>query len=182
MESASYRDSEKIDNYSIKNLAENLLDNISIHMNDSFKVAIPLTAGVDSRLILACALKLFPKKVMAFTHGYKNSNAPDIQVSRMICEKLNINHKFIECTENIKRIIKEQEPTFNHHLSTFGQARHSFLFDILLYESYKKFDCDLEFKGLAGGLFKGKWENNSNINKFPEKILRKLQFFIHERF
>ena len=105
--------------------------------------------------------------------------ALEIQMSQilksqeMICKEENIQHNFIECTNKIKAIIQEQELIGKHHLSTFGQGRHSFLFDSLLYESYKQIGCDLELKGLAGGLFKGKWENNKKINKFPQKVLKK---------
>ncbi len=171
----------KTNEKSIKNLAEILINNIFINMKNSDKVAIPLTAGVDSRLILACALKLFPDKVIAFTHGFEHSQEPDIEISKLICRRMKVQHNFIDCTNKIKRIVNDNELIGKHHLLTFGQARHSFLFDILLYESYKNFGCDLELKGLAGGLFKGKWQE-SKVNKFPIEILEKYQLIFEENF
>ena len=172
---------EKNNDKSIKNLAEILLDNIFIHMKNSDKVAIPLTAGVDSRLILACALKLFPEKVIAFTHGFEYSQEPDIEISKIICNQMKVKHVFLESTNKVKNLINNKELFGNHHFLTFGQARHSFLFDILLYDAYEEFGCDLELKGLAGGLFKGKWQENK-VNKFPIKILEKYQYIFEKNF
>jgi hypothetical protein len=59
----------------------------------SSKVALPLTAGLDSRLVLGYSLP-YKENITCFTHGQAGN--VDLVVARRICEKYRVAHEFYD--------------------------------------------------------------------------------------
>ena len=161
----------KVDESRPDKIAEHLLDIVSCAMANAGKVAIPLTGGVDSRLILSAALKADKSKVVTYTHGYKGSLFPDVRIAEELAKEVGVPHKFIESERLIKQILKNTEDRADYHCKLGGQGRHNFLYDMMMYKIFKEDGCDLELKGLAGGLFKAKWHHTNSVSKLSERFL-----------
>ena len=56
-------------------------------------IFIPLSAGLDSRLVLSALLRHNHKDITCFSYGLKNNT--EIKIARDICSKLNLNWKEI---------------------------------------------------------------------------------------
>lgn len=67
--------------------------------NNNLGVAVSLTAGYDSRLIVSMLKKLKFKNILCFTYGIKNNY--EVKAARKICKYLDIKHVYIE-TNNLK--------------------------------------------------------------------------------
>ena len=62
------------------------------------KIAIPLSAGYDSRLIASCLKELGAKNVFCFSYGYKNNY--EARAAEKISKKLGYRWEFVDLTNN----------------------------------------------------------------------------------
>lgn len=89
-------------------------------MDNRYSLALPLTAGWDSRIILS-ACKPYYKKMEFFTLKYRDlsSESNDIKIPRILLDKINRNHEIIDTDlktdENFKKLYKS-----NVHLPHFN--------------------------------------------------------------
>ena len=156
----------------LNDIAENLISMVASAMKGKKKVVVPLTAGVDSRLVLAAALSVDKSKVIAVTHGYGESHHPDVEIAKDLSDVVCIPHEFIRSENRISQVVDNVEKRDDYHSVLGGQGRHNFLYDMMMYDFLSKKGCDLEFKGLAGGLFKAKWHNNKLTGKILPKFVK----------
>ena len=75
-----------------------LLKNSIIAANKRFKLALSLTAGCDSRLVLS-ACKEIVEDIFVYTLRYRNldDDSNDIRIPNSLSEKLGIDHNIIDC-------------------------------------------------------------------------------------
>lgn len=75
--------------------------------NNNLGIAVALTAGYDSRLIVAMLNKLKFKNLICFTYGIKNNY--EVKAAKKICKFLNIKHVYFEINNSkIKKIYKSK--------------------------------------------------------------------------
>lgn len=158
-----------------RDVADTLVHSVRESMDNHTKVVVPITGGVDSRLVLAAALKVDRNKVVTLTHGFAGSKHPDVILATKLAEAASVPHTFLESNENIKDTLKDTESTRFLHKITGGQARHNFVYDLMMYDRFDELGCDLELKGLAGGLFKAKWHTNSPTAKITDRFTKKFR-------
>ncbi|SDS73288.1 hypothetical protein SAMN05192545_1949 [Maribacter dokdonensis] len=91
--------------------------------NVRFDIALAMTAGLDSRLLLS-ATKKISKDIFFYTLKYRNLtiNSVDIKIPNTILTKLGFEHKVIDCTKKAEIQFLEcyQNNTSNSHLDDWG--------------------------------------------------------------
>lgn len=157
-----------------KNVADALYESVGTAMENHKRVAIPLTGGGDSRLILAAASRVDKKKIVTFTHGFEGSNHPDVKIAKELANTLSVPHNFIPSNDKLLKVLQKIEKDHQHNCILGGQGRHSFVYDMMMYDSINEENCDLEFKGITGSLFKSKWDVNDPTSQIKNE---KTQFF-----
>ena len=122
---------EKVEDISVEKAAEitnKLLENISKGYNKRYKLSLPLTSGMDSRLILAI-FKQKAKDIPMYTILLDdfNDKTPDIYIPKKITENYNLDYTILE---NLK-IPNEINELYQKHLgSSFnkGIARNAWTY------------------------------------------------------
>lgn len=168
-------------NNQIEKLSNILLDNLKIISKKHKKIALPITGGLDSRLILAGCLNLRKKKLITFTHGFKSfKNYPDIGLAQKISNIAGIKHKFVNLDKKIYHSISKSEN--NQKIYAYsGHARHKDIFEENLYDLYDKYNYNLELKGLLGSVFKAKWDYKSLAHNLDKKQFLKFKHYFYEK-
>jgi len=95
--------------YYKKKLKENIFNLLedTIHKADGRRIVIPLSAGLDSRLIASGLKHIGYKNVTCFSYGLKNNF--EALMAKKIADKLNFNWKFVEISQkNIKKFYKSE--------------------------------------------------------------------------
>ena len=85
-----------------KHVFNSLLSIICSYLKDhnSDQIVVPLSGGLDSRILLACAMEIKPlDKIKTFTYGLSNSY--DMKIAQKITKELDIAHKPV-LMDNIK--------------------------------------------------------------------------------
>ncbi len=97
-----YKKIEKQDLTEASIKASNTLENLIHSANNRFKLALPLTAGWDSRLLLA-ASKKYVKNIFIYTLQYRwlVEKSPDIILPRYIVKKFKLPYHKIDCRTEI---------------------------------------------------------------------------------
>lgn len=94
-----------IERNSMEEIAERLrlyFDNITRQLVRTFSVRVALTAGWDSRMVLASTIALKEKvKYFTFKTPMLNDKHIDITVSKAIAKSLNLDYNLINCTQEI---------------------------------------------------------------------------------
>ncbi|MDB2464700.1 asparagine synthase-related protein [Amylibacter sp.] len=173
--SPPFSSKSKFNNEDYKAVADVLEDVVRTVMNKYNKIVIPLTAGVDSRLVLAAALKIDRSKVETLTHGFTDSNHPDVKVAIQLAKAASVPHKYLDSNNLILDTLAKSERDEFIHKTTGGQTRHNFIYDLMMYDCFDEMGYDLELKGLAGGLFKAKWHSGVLKSKITEKDTKKYR-------
>jgi asparagine synthase (glutamine-hydrolysing) len=91
---SNFEEFEKPFNEASSQLFENLIEKL-----ESKTAVIPLSAGWDSRFILAGLVKKGFSNIICFTYGKTNSY--EIEIARATCEKLNIHWHFVEYNDAV---------------------------------------------------------------------------------
>ena len=156
-------------NVSLEEIAESLIEIVKENINgiSSDKISITLTGGMDSRIILACLLKLGIKPV-CLTYG--NSLAKDVLISKVIGDKygLKVNNvissepspeKYHEWVKNVVKI-----DSGNAHL----HRAHRYA---AISEHVREFDTKVLFTGHMGGEgIRGLTYNNYFSSSFYQNV------------
>lgn len=90
-----------------ENIFKKLVDRL-----DGRKVLLPLSGGLDSRLILSKLVELGYDNIYVFTYGVKNSN--EFQMAKHVCDVLNIKWNYIGFSE-----IKSTSNTFDEYMCNY---------------------------------------------------------------
>ena len=76
--------------------------------NNKLGLAVAMTAGYDSRLIVSMLNKLKFKDLICFTYGIKNNY--EVKAAKKICEFLNIKHIFVEINNTkLNKVFKSKK-------------------------------------------------------------------------
>lgn len=113
----------------LENQSKQFIDSVFKRLVESLNgrmAVIPLSGGLDSRLI-ACKLKEYGhKKMLCYTFG-RSTNNPEKTTSEKVAKKLGLNWIFIEYNEeNIGKYINTEE--FKHYYEYYCQHSSSFMF------------------------------------------------------
>lgn len=110
-------------NTSAKKMSE-ILKNTMLAAHNKFELALPMTAGLDSRTILS-ATKNIAEDILFYTLKYRNltNKSKDISVPAELLQKLKYNHKVWDCKGPInKKFIDIYESNSNMaHKDDWGQ-------------------------------------------------------------
>lgn len=97
-----------------------LLKNTMVAAKKRFLLALPLTAGVDSRMLLS-SCREFIHDVFVYTLQYRDltDNSSDIRIPRQLSEHLGFEHKTIDCRgpSNVDYVNVYSQNTDNPHLN-----------------------------------------------------------------
>ncbi len=162
----------------LRNITKRLIEKANGRM-----LIIPLSGGLDSRLI-ATLLKLYNyENILCFTYGSKDNK--EVKISEKVAKKLGFNWVFIEYN---KELIKEfsTSKTFKKFFFDKGSNLTSLphIQDFLaVKELHKKYNLPKDaifvpghtLDVIAGSVFDKRWSNNSNKSLTIESILN-LQF------
>ncbi|WP_437371996.1 hypothetical protein [Maribacter litoralis] len=100
-----------------------LLENTMIAANKRFKLALAVTSGLDSRLLLS-SVSSISESIYYYTLKYRNldNDSPDIKIPKKLLEKMRLNHHVIDCTGFAEeKFLKTYiENTANSHLDDWG--------------------------------------------------------------
>jgi|TARA_R110000744_G_scaffold103809_2_gene198929 hypothetical protein len=100
-----------------------LMDKTMKCANVRFDIALAMTAGLDSRLLLS-ATKKIAKEIFFYTLKYRDLtiNSADIRIPRIVLTRLGFKHNVIDCTEKAENKFLEryQNNTSNSHLDDWG--------------------------------------------------------------
>lgn len=136
---------------------------LGIGLND--KIILPLTAGLDSRVVLSKLIKNNYENFSTFTH--ETNNLDDIKTAKQIAKKLNFTHSSHVWKDIfVKKYVNETENIFQAMLN-------SYLF-IPLYGSHKiaKQYGDTLWNGNGGELFR-EYYNLDITPGYIEKFIKK---------
>ena len=148
------------------------------------KIAIPLSAGYDSRLIASCLKKLGAENVFCFSYGYKNNY--EAFASKKIAKKLGYSWEFITFTNNkiFKLFNNNKFKKFRLIFDTFSCVSDltEFLAIKELYEK-KKLKNTIIVNGNSGDFISGGHILDYKISKNPNKSIDNLLFtFVKKHF
>jgi hypothetical protein len=107
--------------------ASDLLCKLIIAGSKRFKLAMPLTAGWDSRILLS-ALKGISNEVYFYTLQYRNldDNSPDIRIPRKLLRSLGLVHHIIDCQKEVPTVFRQlyQYNTSISHFDDWGKIAY----------------------------------------------------------
>lgn len=114
----------------IVNESADLLKRLMVAANKRFKLALPVTAGLDSRMLLG-ASKSISDEIYFYTLQYRdmNPNSNDIKIPSKILRSLGLWHNLIECQETVSAefseiYIRNALPT---HMDDWGKIAYGML-------------------------------------------------------
>ena len=179
----SYNDLKKQLKYEISRV----LKNIIVKANGR-TIAIPLSAGLDSRLIASGLKHLNYNNVKCFSYGLKNNF--ESNGSKIIAKKLGYKWNFVEINQNNAKNFS-LSPTYNKFISNTldGCATASiqglYAIDILLKNKYLDKE-DIIVNGNSGDFISGghipkillTWKNSKDINLLFDEIFE-AHFYKH---
>jgi len=146
---------------------------------------IPLSGGLDSRLI-ACKLKeLGHEKILCYTFG-KSTNNPEKITSEKVAKKLGLNWVFIEYNhKNIGKYINTEE--FIQYYNFYSQYSSSFMFQDYFAVKYltenKLIPRDSIFiPGYSGDFLGGSQLYKNGIIKFKASLKKIAKSIVNERY
>ena len=121
-----YWPNKPIINVSFENSVEKfseLLKNTMTAANKKFKLALPLTAGWDTRIILS-ACKEISKDIIFYTLKYRNltENSNDIKIPKKLLSSLGYRHLVLDCRKSMDEIFSDiyKKNTDIPHLNDWG--------------------------------------------------------------
>ena len=137
---------------------------VNVRAKRGERLGIALSGGIDSRAILAAMDPELIKRMTAFTGGVEGTL--DAQISRMICQRLEIDHKFYEVSpshlrDNAKKAIYVTDGMYMLH-HAYGTYR--------MYKELKK-HVDIVYVGTAGEMFHGGYLTRDILNASSQKEL-----------
>ncbi|MFC1833053.1 hypothetical protein ACFL0S_13725, partial [Thermodesulfobacteriota bacterium] len=107
--------------------ASDLLRKLLIAGNKRFKLALPLTAGWDSRTILS-ASRSISNDVYFYTLQYRdlNNNSPDIKIPKELLRSLGLDHHIIDCRKEVSKVFRElyEHNTSLSHFNDWGKIAY----------------------------------------------------------
>lgn len=123
---------------------------------NSLGVAVSLTAGYDSRLIVSMLKKFKFKNILCFTYGIKNNH--EVKAARKICKYLNIKHVYIE-TNNLKvkkvcktKHFKKLQKNSEQSLSVLDNVEYLVISEL---KNKRLLDNKIILNGLSGDFISG---------------------------
>lgn len=95
--------------------AARIMENLVLAANERFKLAIPMTAGWDSRLVLALSRKIATTTFM-YTLRYRSlrKSSNDIKIPRHLLSSLGLQHKVLNC----KSVVPDRDFTTAYETNT----------------------------------------------------------------
>jgi len=124
------RELESMDAKKAAQKSAKLIENSIISASKRFKIAIPMTAGWDSRLILALS-KEISKDAYFYTLKYRSldESSDDISIPKKLLNKLNLSHNILSCdqppTEEFKVIYENN--SVPSHFNDWGKIAYGIL-------------------------------------------------------
>lgn len=125
-----YWPNRKLESMDAKKAAKesaNLIENSILSASKRFKIAIPMTAGWDSRLILALSKKI-SNEAYFYTLKYRSldEKSDDISIPKKLLNKLNLSHNILNCdqspTEEFKSIYEKN--SVPSHFNDWGKIAY----------------------------------------------------------
>lgn len=117
------RDFLKINDAEAAKESATIIKNLILGASERFNLALPLTAGLDSRILIS-ALKDVPKKIFYYTLQYRKLNfmSPDIYIPKYICKFLKVSHKIIKQNKKLSPWFLETFKANNipHHINDYA--------------------------------------------------------------
>ncbi len=157
---------KKIYDYKIEHLSKaeymkRIEQYFSCFNNYKKKIAVDVSAGYDTRLILTIANK-YIKNIEGFSSFNEHDNGVDFEISQIIAQRMNIKLHFSKCTptdelqKNFERVL--------HGTSLLRDANRSVNMPDRLKEKYEIFD--LALGGYGGEVIRAKYNKYSDIKDF----------------
>ena len=90
---------KKLEEISLKqciNTSSKILKGLIESAYNRYELALPITSGLDSRLLLA-SCKDIKNDVYYYTISFRNKNFPDVKVPNELLKKLGLKHNVLEC-------------------------------------------------------------------------------------
>ena len=100
-------------------------------------------------------------KVLTYTHYTTSTNFPDVAIAKCLADKLGLKHYLVSTVDVLPTVLERYFTDKDKNGLVGGEFRHNFLYDIVLYQKLRADGCDIELRGLAGGLFKSKWSDKN---------------------
>ncbi|MDD4869864.1 MAG: hypothetical protein PHR77_04830 [Kiritimatiellae bacterium] len=110
--------------------ASDLLKKLMIAANNRFKLALPVTAGWDSRILLS-ASKSISREIYFYTLQYRNLNSrsSDIKIPAELLRSLGLRHNLIDCRKTISdefiEIYRRNSPLA--HIEDWGKIAYGMI-------------------------------------------------------
>ena len=103
--------------------AADLLKRLMIAANNRFELALPLTAGLDSRILLG-ASKSISSEIYFYTLQYRNldSSSNDIKIPVALLKDLGLNHNLIDCRRPVTEEFRDiyEQNALPAHMDDWG--------------------------------------------------------------
>ena len=107
--------------------ASDLLKKIIIAANSRFKLAMPLTAGLDSRMLLS-ASKSISNDIYFYTLQYRDLDfeSADISIPKKLLQSLGLTHHLIDCRKTVPESFRDiyQRDTSRAHMNDLGNIAY----------------------------------------------------------
>ena len=118
-----YESQNTIDSsYTLEDVLDDMFDRLIAELNGRPAV-IPLSAGYDSRLILAGLVQKGYPKIQAFTYG--REGAYEQEIAKKVCEQLNISWNFVQYDEAIfDSYLNNEGLAYERYASQFLAVAH----------------------------------------------------------
>ncbi|WP_295420612.1 hypothetical protein, partial [Sulfurovum sp.] len=104
-----------------------LLQRMMVAGNNRFKLALPLTAGLDSRMLLS-ASKSIANDIYFYTLQYRDLNfeSADISIPRKLLQSLGLTHHIIDCRKTVPEAFRDiyQRNTSLAHMDDLGNIAY----------------------------------------------------------
>ncbi len=104
--------------------------------NKGRMIFVPLSAGIDSRLVLSSLLRHNHKQITCYSYGLKNNS--EIRVAKEICHKLDVSWKVINTSPNIIKQFSKTEFYKNYMNFSDNFSSVPFIQDLPALFFYKK--------------------------------------------
>ncbi len=145
---------------------------------------VPLSAGIDSRLVLSALIRHGHRDIQCYSYGLKNNS--EIEVAKKICDKVNIKWKQIITSPKIIRNFSKSEFYLNYMEYSDSLASVPFIQDlpaIYLYkEKYSIPEDSVFINGNSGDFISGGHIPKNLFNKIKIKEYDLIDLIIKKHF
>lgn len=162
------------------NLITNKIIKRVIEKYKNKRILVPLSGGLDSRLVLSKLVEFGCQNLEAITYGIDNNG--ELKIAREVAKKLNVKWNFVPTSDLESKKIFNSEVRKNYWKSSSGNCVLPNMQEFHLFYNLKKNktlnNYDVVINGQAGDFITGghintKLNNKINKNEFLELIINK---------